>query len=181
MATLRKAGAYSKLYARPYTRVSKKRTKNFIKATPSNKISKFNMGLKKNFDENKYDFVIRIVSTHNVQIRDNALESARQTILRHLDEKMPGLYYFEVRVYPHHIIRENKMLTGAGADRMQTGMTQSFGKTTGRAALVKPGQEIYLIATSGDKQVKIVRDIIDIAKSKLPCKTKVIVEKIKRN
>jgi large subunit ribosomal protein L10e len=73
------------------------------------------------------------------------------------------------------------MLTGAGADRMQTGMTQSFGKTTGRAALVKPGQEIYLIATSGDKQVKIVRDIIDIAKSKLPCKTKVIVEKIKRN
>lgn len=180
MVTIRKAGSYSKMYARPYTRVSKKRTKNFIKAAPSNKVSKFNMGIKKTFDENKYNAVIRVLSMHNVQIRDNALEAARQTISRHLEEKIPGLYYFEVRVYPHHILRENKMLTGAGADRMQTGMTQSFGKTTGRAALVKPGQEIYLIATSGDKQIRIVREVIDIAKAKLPCKTKVVVETIKQ-
>ena len=47
MVALRKAGSYSKRYARPYTRVSKKRTQNFIKSTPQSKVVKFNIGNKK--------------------------------------------------------------------------------------------------------------------------------------
>lgn len=179
MVTLRKAGAYSKRYARPYTRISKKRTKNFIKASPGNKISKFNMGPKRSYDENKYDTVIRVINQEKgiVQIRDNALEAARQSISRNLEKAIPGQFYFEVRVYPHHILRENKMLTGAGADRMQTGMSKAFGKTIGRAAMVKPNQEIYLIAVSGEKATQTVREMINIIKAKLPCKTKTLVEK----
>ncbi|MEM4625748.1 MAG: hypothetical protein QXJ28_03230, partial [Candidatus Pacearchaeota archaeon] len=65
MASLRKAGAYSKKYARPYTRVSKKRTKNFIKAAPQPKINKFNMGLKKMFEEKKFDTVIRVLNAED--------------------------------------------------------------------------------------------------------------------
>jgi len=91
---------------------------------------------------------------------------------------MQGLYYFEVRVYPHHVLRENKMLTGAGADRMQTGMSASFGKSVGRAAIVKQNQEIYLVATSGDKQIRIAKDVISKVKAKLPCKTQLSIEKI---
>ncbi|MEM3113095.1 MAG: 50S ribosomal protein L16 [Candidatus Pacearchaeota archaeon] len=174
MATLRKARAYSKKYARPYTRISKKKSKSFIKTVPQTKIVKYNIGNKKAFDEKKFNTIVSLISEENVQIRDNALEASRQAIARELDKNIPGQYYFEVRIYPHHILRENKMLTGAGADRMQTGMTQSFGKTIGRAALVKPGQEIFIIATSGNKQIKLSRTLFSSVKSKLPCKTKII-------
>ncbi|MFA6022690.1 MAG: 50S ribosomal protein L16 [Candidatus Pacearchaeota archaeon] len=180
MVALRKAGAYSKRYARPYTRVSKKRTKNFIKASPGNKVSKFNMGPIKNFNNHKYDTVIHIINGENriVQIRDNALEAARQSLSRNMEIAIPNQFYFEVRAHPHHILRENKMLTGAGADRMQTGMSKAFGKTIGRAAMLKPGQEIYLIALSGEKSLHTVRLLIDSIKAKLPCKVKTVVEKI---
>ena len=43
MVAIRKAGAYSKKYARPYTRVSKKKSKSFIKAVPQSKIVKFTL------------------------------------------------------------------------------------------------------------------------------------------
>jgi len=44
MASLRKANAYSKRKVTPYTRVSKKRQKSFIKTVPPQKIVKFEMG-----------------------------------------------------------------------------------------------------------------------------------------
>lgn len=181
MVSLRKAGAYSKRYARPYTRVSRKRTKNFIKSTPTSKLMKFNMGNQNLFDEGKFDTVLRLVSLEKIQVRDNALEAARQGITRHIDKQLTNQFYFEVRVHPHHILRENKMLTGAGADRMQTGMTKSFGKTIGRAAMIKAGEEIFMIAVSGEKNAKFVRSIMEKIKAKLPGKTKIYVEKIATN
>lgn len=179
MATLRKAGAYSKRYTRPYTRTSRKRTKNFIKSTPAAKVVKYNMGNQAMFNDTKFDTIIRLVSLQKTQVRDNALEAARQGVTRNLDKSIPNQYYFEVRVHPHHILRENKMLTGAGADRMQTGMTKSFGKTVGRAALVSVGQEVFMLATSGEKNLKLIRATLDRVRPKLPCTTKVLVEKVK--
>lgn len=180
MASLRKAGAYSKKYARPYTRVSKKRTKNFIKTTPQKKVVKFHMGNVKSFRQGKFDTIVKIISNEKIQIRDNAIESARQTITRGLEKQIPGQFYFHVKIFPHHILRENKMLTGAGSDRMQTGMQKSFGKTIGRAAMVKPNQEIFIIATSGEKQIKAVKNVLSTVKSKLPCKVKINIEKVKK-
>jgi len=37
-----------------------------------------------------------------------------------------GQYFFRIIPFTHHIQRENKMLTGAGADRTQTGMQLSL-------------------------------------------------------
>jgi len=179
MASLRKAGAYSKKYARPYTRVSKKRTKNFIKTTPQKKTVKFNMGNMKDFQKNKHDTMLKVISKQPIQIRDNAIEASRTTITRALDKQIPGQYYFEIRIFPHHILRENKMLTGAGSDRMQTGMQKSFGKSMGRAALVKKDQVIFFFTTSGEKNVNIIKERLRIMKSKLPCKTQILIEKIK--
>ena len=56
-------------------------------------------------------------------------------------------YYFIVRVYPHHVTRENKMISGAGADRLQKGMRQSFGRPVDRAARVNKGQPVFTIYT----------------------------------
>ena len=70
------------------------------------------------------------------------------------------------------------MLTGAGADRMQSGMKHSFGKASGRAAMINPGKDIFLIATSGDKGIKVARGALKAVKAKLPCKTVIVMEKL---
>ena len=44
MASLRKAAAYSKKHARPFTRKSKSRKKAYIKTIPGIRIVKFDMG-----------------------------------------------------------------------------------------------------------------------------------------
>ncbi len=62
------------------------------------------------------------------------------------------------------------MLTGAGADRMQTGMSRSFGKTMGRAAFVKPGQTLYIIGAKNTKAEVEARKLIRSIKARLPCK-----------
>ena len=65
-------------------------------------------------------------------------------------------YHLQIRIYPHHVLRENKMLTGAGADRMQTGMQRAFGKAIGSAAQVKIGQAIFTVQVD-DKDIDAVR------------------------
>lgn len=166
---LRKAGAYSKRYARPYTRKSKVKTKTYIKAIPNSKVVKMKHGDVVKFEQGKFPVVLNIVSKEKVQIRDNAIEAVRQYLNRFLVERVGKDFYLEVKIYPHHIIRENKMLTGAGADRMQTGMALSFGKTMGRAALVKAGQTIMTIAVSTPKDESTARQLIASCKARLPC------------
>ncbi len=47
------------------------------------------------------------------------------------------------------------MITGAGADRMQTGMQLSFGKASGKAALLKPGSKIFFLAVGTANMLKL--------------------------
>lgn len=173
MAALRKANAYSKRHVVPFTRNSKKKNKAYIKTIPPQKIVKFNMG---NPDLSKLKHQLTMISIEKVQLRDSAMEACRQYIHKAADEKFPGNYLFRVIPYPHHIQRENKMLTGAGADRMQTGMQLSFGKSTSKAAILKPGSEIFFIAVANENAVKAARELLQQIKSKLPCKTKIVYE-----
>jgi len=175
---LRKATSYSKRYARPYTRKSSARGKNYIKSVPNQKVVKLHMGDIQGFESNKYSIIIRMTSTERIQIRDNAIEAARQSIHKDLEDNFAGQYYFGVKVFPHHVLRENRMLTGAGADRMQTGMAHSFGVTIGRAALVKEGQEIFIVAVNSEKAQRVTRKALDKIKAKLPCSTRILVSKV---
>lgn len=178
---LRKASAYSKRYARPYTRVSKKRAKSYIKAVPNSRIVKFKMGDITGFDRGEYPIQLHMVSKENCQIRDNSIEAIRQYLNRFIQIKIGKEFYLEVKPFPHHILRENKMLTGAGADRMQTGMSRAFGKTMGRAALVKPGQTLYIVGVKNVKAEAIARKLIKSIKARIACKTSIknVVTQIK--
>lgn len=176
MAALRKASTYSKMKVLPYTRISRKKSKSYIKVVPPQKIVKFTMGDSHLYNQGAFPHVITLVTLEDVQIRHNALEAVRQNIHRKLDKEFPGQYYFRVIPFPHHIQRENKMLTGAGADRMQTGMQLSYGKSVGKAALLKKGQGILTLALGSEKVLVKTRLYLKQVKSKLPCKTKTIYE-----
>jgi large subunit ribosomal protein L10e len=51
----------------------------------------------------------------------------------------------KILVYPHHVIREKPIATGAGADRYSQGMAHAFGKPTGSAVQVREGQRLVQI------------------------------------
>lgn len=178
MATLRKANAYSKRHVTPFTRVSKKMHKSYIKVVPPQKIVKFEMGKPSLFNQGKFPHVLNVISTEKVQVRHNALESCRQYINKKLDEELNGQYMFKVVPFPHHIQRENKMLTGAGADRMQTGMQLAFGKSVGKAAILKPGKKLFIIAVPNEKAIQFSRKLIHQISSKLPGKVRTDYENL---
>ncbi len=175
---LRKASAYSKKRIRPFTRKSKKRSKSYIKTIPQHKIVKFRMGDIKGFETGKLKNVLKLVAGERVLIRDNALEASRQTIHRTLEKEIPGQYYLEIKVFPHHILRENKVYSGASkGERVNTGMALSFGSTMGRAAIVSPEQIIFLVAFFHEKSKGIVGKAFGKIKSKVPCHTRIVFEK----
>ncbi|MBW2984229.1 50S ribosomal protein L16 [Candidatus Woesearchaeota archaeon] len=168
MARIRKACAYRRL-ERPYTRVSKYRKKSFIRANPNVRVVRFNMGSEKK----KYGYTLNLLSNKDIQIRDNSLESARQTSNRILEKALGATGYFmAVKVYPHHVLRENPLAAGAGADRFSTGMKKSFGKPIGSAARVKRDQ--VLIEIRIDKaNLGLARKAFTRAAKKLPCSCRV--------
>lgn len=57
-----------------------------------------------------------------------------------------------VRAHPYHVIRINKMLSCAGADRLQTGMRGAFGKPNGTVARVNIGQIILSVRTRDSRK-----------------------------
>ena len=78
-----------------------------------------------------------------------------------------------VNLYPHHVLRENKMITGAGADRMQTGMAHSFGRAIGTAAQVKKGKTLMTVFIE-EKNKQLAGECLRLAGHRLPCKVLVV-------
>ena len=160
----------------PYTRKSKRKNRSYVKAVPPSKIVKFTMGDERGLKEGKFPYQLTVVSSEYVQIRHNSLEACRQYINKALDKALLGKYVFKIFPYPHHIQRENKMLTGAGADRMQTGMQLSFGKAVGRSAILKPGSRIFFFGVMNENAVRNVRAALNEIRPKLPGHIKVSQE-----
>ena len=139
---LRPAKTCRDLNKTPWTRYSKRKPrKSFVKAMPHLSLLVYEMGNRKQ----KFDYTFNLTAADDVQLRDNSLESARQAANKYLEKAILNAYFFKVRVYPHNVIRENKMVAGAGADRIQKGMRQSFGRPTDRAARIRAGQPVFTI------------------------------------
>jgi large subunit ribosomal protein L10e len=177
MVALRKAAAYSKKAARPFTRHSKKSQRSYIKTIPQIKITKFNMGDSQGYERGTHKYAVLMISDQKIQIRDNALESCRMLLNKILERELAGQYYFAIKVFPHHLLRENKIAAGAGADRLSSGMRHSFGIVVGRAAMVRPGQTILFVTTPDERTARIARTAMEMIKAKVPCKTRIIFEK----
>jgi len=163
MARIRKFVSYRRL-ERPYTRTSKFKAKSYIRMTPNVKVVRFDTGANKDFD-----CTLNLLSKSDLQIRDNALESARQTSNKLLETYL-GLngFHLKVKVYPYHVLREHALASGAGADRFSSGMAHSFGKPTGVAARIKKGQTIFQVSV--DKQnIGVAKQALERASKKLPC------------
>ena len=170
MAKLRKFAAYQGL-ERPYTRISKYTKKNYVRGGfPNMKIIKFDMG----DPREEYDSLVTLHSTKAMHLRHNAIESARMTSNRLLERTLGKAYHLRIKVYPFHVLRENPLAAGAGADRMSTGMKKSFGKPVGSAARIREGQTVMEVRLNKEN-IKVGKLAMERASKKFPfsCKIKV--------
>merc|ERR1712112_359912 len=105
----------------------------------------FDLGRKKaGVDE--FPLSVHLVSDELEQLSSEALEAARICCNKYLVKNCgKDQFHIRMRVHPFHVLRINKMLSCAGADRLQTGMRNAFGKAYGLAARVKIGQIIMSI------------------------------------
>jgi large subunit ribosomal protein L10e len=124
---------YRETRGMPYVR------REYIAGKPQLKIARFSSGLA----GNNYDYKIELIATEKLQIRHNALEAARLAANKRMAQAGETSFFSMLRVYPHVLLRENKMIATAGADRLQEGMRRAFGKSTGLAARIRPGQVIF--------------------------------------
>jgi len=124
-----------------------------------------------------YQHTLSLVSDNDVQLRHNCIESARKSANRLLETKCGKNYTFKIRLYPHHVLRENPLASGAGADRMSTGMTMSFGKPIGIAAQVKKGKTLMDVQVD-EKDLDTAKTALKRAQYKLPIHC---IIKVKKN
>jgi len=83
MARIRKGCAYRRL-ERPYTKKSKYKILNFVRMTPAKIVVRYNMG----DVEGKFEYTLNLRTKDSLQIRQNAIESARQTSNRMLEKNL---------------------------------------------------------------------------------------------
>jgi large subunit ribosomal protein L10e len=151
---------------RAYTR------KEYARGFPPPKIVKFTMGDTKG----DFDFELQLLSSKRVQIRHSALEAARVAANRILMGKLVSDYLLVVHPYPHIILRENKMIFGAHADRLQQGMRRSFGTPIGTAAKVEVDQPIITVKVKASA-AETAKIALKRGGAKLPIHCKIVVTK----
>jgi len=151
----------------PYTR------HKYIHGSPALRISKFTMGDTKS----SFDYKVSLVVQAPIQIRHNALEAARVAANKVLFDTLGETgYIVRLRPYPHIILRENRMIATAGADRLQEGMRRAFGKPTSRAARVRAGQPILDLYVN-QSHVDLAKEALKVSSSKLSATCRVVVER----
>ena len=127
---------YREIKGMAYTR------REYMGGVPNNRISQYDMGNLKD----EFPVTLTLKSQNRVQIRHTSLEAGRIAANKVLT-KSAGIanYHLKVRAYPHIVLRENKLATGAGADRVSSGMRLAFGKTVGTAARLECNQAIMTV------------------------------------
>ncbi len=179
MASRRPWRCYSSWSRRPYQhKRSANHRREYARGGAQSKIVRF-WGGNKDVPWEDWELVVGLKVSRQIQISSNALEAIRITINSSLTNKI-GRSYFRLRIRPKPFqkIRENRMLAFAGADRVQSGMRNSFGRSTGVCARVRAGAIILDVGTSL-KNLPEIRERLRIASMKVSCNCTVVVLKYK--
>lgn len=146
----------------------------YNRGVPDSKLAIYDMGRRK-ADVMDFPLCVNLVSNAREHISAEALEAARIAANKYMVTNAgKDNFHLRIKAYPLHVLRINKMLSCAGADRLQTGMRRSFGKPYGRAARVHFDQHVMSIRTKKNLQA-IAQEALKRAKYKFPGKYEVQV------
>eukprot|EP00899_Mesostigma_viride_P010295 jgi/Mesvir1/19267/Mv10347-RA.1 len=164
------ARCYRQIKNKPYPK------SRFCRGVPDPKIRIYDVGMKKRGVED-FPYCVHLASWEKENISSEALEAARIAANKYM-VKLAGkdAFHLRVRVHPFHVLRINKMLSCAGADRLQTGMRGAFGKPQGTCARVAIGQVLMSIRCKDANGVHAC-EALRRAKFKFPGRQKIIVSR----
>ena len=148
--------------------------RKYMGGVPGSKIVKFTMGN----TSGEFSHRLELINLRDVQIRHNALESARVAANRVLENNV-GREGFMLKIvtFPHNIIREHKRVNVAQADRLQEGMKKAYGKPAMVAARIKKKQAI-IIAEVDKQNIEHAKTALKRASAKFPSPCRIIVNDI---
>jgi large subunit ribosomal protein L10e len=130
---------------------------------------------KKDGNVDEFPLCVHLLSGEYEQYSSEALEAARIVVNKYLSKvTTKDSFHLRVRVHPYHIIRINKMLSCAGADRLQTGMRGAFGKPTGMVARVNIGQILMSVRTKTSNKAHVI-EALRRCKYKFPGRQNIVV------
>merc|ERR1711970_333294 len=148
----------------------------FCRGVPDPKIRIFDLGRKKALVD-EFPLCVHLVSDEYEQLSAEALEAGRicanKYTVKHCGK---DTFHLRMRPHPFHVVRINKMLSCAGADRLQTGMCGAFGKPQGLVARVNIGQPLMSVRTL-DKYEPQAHEALRRAKFKFPGRQKIYSSK----
>jgi len=131
----------------------------YCRGVPESKIRIFDVGNKKAAVD-LFPFVCHLVCDEKQQISSEALEACRVAVNKHLTKTVgKDAYHIRIRAHPYMVLRANKMLSCAGADRLSSGMRGSYGKPIGVAARVDIGQILISVRSKDSSEVHVVEAI----------------------
>lgn len=170
---------YSKWSRRPFQyKRSANRRREFARGGSQSKIVRY-WGGNKEIPWEEWQLVLGLKVDKQIQISSNALEAIRITINGALQKRLGrNNYRLRVRSKPFQKYRENRMLAFAGADRVQSGMRNSFGRSTGVCARVRAGSVICEVGCAL-RNLPLVRDRLRVASMKVPTSCQIVVLKYK--
>ena len=164
------ASMYREISKPPYTR------REYISGIPGSKIAQHQMGDRQS-DGDDYPIQISLVLEEECQLRHGSIEASRLSANRYLIKELgEGNYKMVLRKFPHHVIRENKQATGAGADRVSDGMRQAFGKIVGTAARIDQGERLFTAYCDPD-QADEVKEAYRRAYNKISPPCRIVIER----
>ncbi|RLG55895.1 MAG: 50S ribosomal protein L16 [Thermoproteota archaeon] len=152
---------------RPYTR------KEYIKGPPDPKIRVFVGG---SWDKD-FEYALTIVADADIVVRSNALEALRVLTMKTFNKQIGSENYkYQVRAYPHHIIRKHALAGVHKAERLQKGMRLAFGRPEVAGAIVRRGRPILTVWVNKE-HLELAKRLLQRVKVKVPPPTSVIVER----
>ena len=161
-------GCYTRVESPPYTK------RQYMRGVPEPRIRKFTMGN----TSRKFQYEVALIALKACQIRHNALEAARVAANRYLQRKLGvNNYLFRILPFPHHVLRENKMIFGAGADRLQDGMRGAFGKPVGTAAQVRANQKVAIVRVD-EEGLAVAKEALRRSGMKIPTPFRIVIERL---
>jgi len=139
----------------------------YCRGVPDSKIRIFDLGAKTE-PVDAFPTCIHLVSMEKEQISAESLEASRIACNKYMTVACGRFsFHLKIRVHCWHVLRINKMLSCAGADRLQTGMRGAYGKPQGLVARVKIGQILQSIRCA-PKDAKHCFEAFRRAKYKFP-------------
>ncbi|MHA2006293.1 MAG: 50S ribosomal protein L16 [Promethearchaeota archaeon] len=179
MAHKRPWHCYSKWTRRPYQhKRSSNHRREYARGGSQSKIVRF-WGGAKEIEWKDWELTVGLKVERQIQISSNTLEAIRITINGVLQRKLGRLNFrLRIRPKPFQKFRENRMLAFAGADRVQSGMRNSFGRSTGVCARVRAGQIIVDVGCHL-RDLRLIRDRLRVASMKIssPCQVVILTYK----